>query len=204
MSIGKRLKETRSKLDLSQKDLAAISGVSQQTISNLESERNKGSVHAVKLAKALNVDPEWLVSGTPQAPRTTDASGAPPAGQIPLLSWDQAADWPLITGQPAKWVPSPDDIGPNSYALDVSGDSMTSPGTPSIPSGATIIIDPETPAQHGSLVIATLASGETVFRRLVIDGRSRYLEPLNPRYPMMEAPKDCQVIGSVRHAIIKL
>jgi transcriptional regulator with XRE-family HTH domain len=61
--IGGRLKARRLELQLTQNQLARMSGVSQQTIHNIEAGRNSSSRHLVKLADALSVSPHWLEQG---------------------------------------------------------------------------------------------------------------------------------------------
>lgn len=55
MTIGTNLKKKRQQRDLSQRELAHISGVSVQTINYIESEkRNPSALVIQKLAKALH------------------------------------------------------------------------------------------------------------------------------------------------------
>lgn len=63
-TIGKRLKEARTATWMSQKELHEKSGVSQQMISKLESGKASATSSVVQLARALGVDPGWLVDGT--------------------------------------------------------------------------------------------------------------------------------------------
>jgi SOS-response transcriptional repressor LexA len=57
----------------------------------------------------------------------------------------------------AKWVETSLRIGDNSFALEVKGDSMTNPnGLPTIPEGATVIVDPDIEPLHGKIVIARI------------------------------------------------
>lgn len=63
MTIGTRMKETRAKKGLSQTALARLAGVSQGLIGQIESGINQGSKHITKIAQALDVSPDWLVSG---------------------------------------------------------------------------------------------------------------------------------------------
>jgi SOS-response transcriptional repressor LexA len=43
------------------------------------------------------------------------------------------------------------------FALEVKGDSMTNPnGLPTIPEGATVIVDPDIEPLHGKIVIARI------------------------------------------------
>ena len=61
--LAERLKEARTTSGMSQVELADRSGVSQSTIANIESGRNEGSKHIVKIAEALNHNVHWLMYG---------------------------------------------------------------------------------------------------------------------------------------------
>jgi transcriptional regulator with XRE-family HTH domain len=62
-TFGQRVKKRREELEMSQDDLAKKAGLTQPTISNIESGRNKGSTFAVQLASALKCSPHWLTTG---------------------------------------------------------------------------------------------------------------------------------------------
>ena len=78
------------------------------------------------------------------------------------------------------------------YALRVLGDSME----PEFTDGCIIIIDPGHVAHDGSYVIVEYA-GDVFFRRLVVDGERRYLEPLNRKYGGFELTPPYTVRGGV-------
>lgn len=63
MALGKRVKEARQKLKLTQAQLAELVGISQQAIQNLEQRDSQDSKSIIELAKALQVKPEWLKHG---------------------------------------------------------------------------------------------------------------------------------------------
>jgi len=62
-SFAERLTFLREERQLTQAQLAAKSGLSQATIGNLETERNKGTKKILELANALHITPEWLIHG---------------------------------------------------------------------------------------------------------------------------------------------
>ena len=69
---------------------------------------------------------------------------------------------------------------------------------PEFIASACIIVDPDRAPVNGSYVVATFnGSKEATFKKLVIDGPNKYLKPLNPRYPIIEASGDMQVCGVV-------
>lgn len=60
MTLGQRLKLARAHAGLTQKQLEDKSGVSQQTISNIENDLQDKSTDVVQLAMACGVNSEWL------------------------------------------------------------------------------------------------------------------------------------------------
>ena len=62
-SFASRLTFLREERRFTQAQLAAKSGLSQATIGNLETGRNKGTKKILELAKALHITPEWLIQG---------------------------------------------------------------------------------------------------------------------------------------------
>lgn len=62
-SFAERLTFLREERQLTQAQLAAKSGLSQATIGNLETGRNKGTKKILELANALQITPEWLIHG---------------------------------------------------------------------------------------------------------------------------------------------
>lgn len=62
-TFASRLAMRREQIGLTQAQLATKSGLSQATIGNLETGRNKGTKRILELAQALHVTPEWLLHG---------------------------------------------------------------------------------------------------------------------------------------------
>ncbi len=121
-----------------------------------------------------------------------------------MISWVQAGAWAEIIdnhapGDAEEWRLTTAKVSPQAFALRVVGDSMTNPhGSPSIPEGYIIIVDPNKHANNGDLVVARLDdSMEATFKKLVIDGSKHYLKPLNPAYPVIEINGNCTICGKV-------
>ncbi len=134
--------------------------------------------------------------------------------RVPLLSWVKAGSWADIgVGTTAE---NPDDViewrettaivSTKAFALRVEGDSMVNPyGSPSIPEGSVVIVDPEKVADNGSIVVAMLDdSNQATIKRLVIDGPNMYLKPLNPAYRAIEINSGCSIVGVVKKVEIDL
>ncbi|MOA02614.1 putative HTH-type transcriptional regulator [compost metagenome] len=77
---------------------------------------------------------------------------------------------------------------------------MTNPsGLPTIPQGATVIVDPDAEPVNGKIVVARLdGTNEATVKKLVIDGPHKFLVPLNPRYPNIPINGNCTIIGVVK------
>ena len=62
-TLGKRLKLARKEKGLTQAELQKMSGVSQQMISLIESEKVESTTEVFNLSEALDVNPKWLATG---------------------------------------------------------------------------------------------------------------------------------------------
>lgn len=130
--------------------------------------------------------------------------GPPISRTVPLISSVQAGAWTSIVdqfqpGDAEEWVPVAKAVSKNAFALRVSGTSME----PDYRPGDIIVVDPDSQAHSGSLVVVRLNSdNEATFKRLVFDGARTYLEPLNTRYQPMEITgKDYTICGVVRQML---
>lgn len=125
-------------------------------------------------------------------------------GKIPLINYVQAGKWEEIKEgyEALEWIETTTKVSSNAFALRVIGDSMTNPyGSPSIPEGFIVIVDPSIQEQNGSIVVARLEnSNEAMLKQLIIDGPHRYLKPLNPNYKTIEINEHCIICGVVKRA----
>lgn len=83
--FGKRLAQARKGAKLTQKQLAAIVGVAQGTISELE-KIGHGSAYTYQLAVACRVHPHWLATGE-DGPSTPDNQDKLPSPLAMELAW---------------------------------------------------------------------------------------------------------------------
>lgn len=127
------------------------------------------------------------------------------AKKIPLISWVQAGAFcespdTFMPGDADDWISCPTRSGPNTYALTVRGDSMTSPypGQRSYPEGTIIFVDPGRAVNNGSRVIAKdPETGEVTFKVYVEDSGRRFLKPINPAYPSIPITGDISICGVI-------
>lgn len=212
-----RLAFAREKRGLSQGALAEKAGVSQVTITHLESGRNQTSKKLVAIAVALGVSAEWLQQGADaeknlallegRSEREGNVSFSEQPSRLyryPVLSWVAAGSWseavePFEPGSCDHFeLTDYKGKGP-AFWLEVKGDSMTSLSGESIPEGVLILVDTGLEPRPGDLVVAKLASdrNEATFKKLVFDAGERYLKPLNPAYRTIPINGNCEVIGVV-------
>lgn len=212
MKLSDRLKAARKAKHWTQQELADKSGVPQGTISKIERGDQETTAYTIDLADALGVSATWLSKGTgPVGPppysaesNVQEATGRYGRSTAPLISWVSAGEWAEAIdiyqpGEGEEQRPVPPGTSPNSIWLRVVGDSMTNPyGTPTIPEGSLILVDPETPPMNGRLVVAKMEeTGEVTFKKLILDAGKKYLKPLNPAYQMIEINGNCRIVGVV-------
>lgn len=138
------------------------------------------------------------------------APGPAVRGRVPLISSVTAGQWAEVVdnfqpGDAEEWRETTANVGPHAFALRVEGDSMTAPTGVSIPHGSIVIVDPDSEARNGSIVVAKLEDvQEATLKKLVIDGPNSYLRPLNPVYAPIPINGNCRIIGVARKVELDL
>ena len=200
-TVGQRIKALRRITKTSQKELGKFCGVSDVAVGYWEKDINvPGGESLSKLAKYFNTSIDYILYGT-----EFEGNLITKMRRIPVISWVQAGQFTEckaaeVFSEVDKWVETSLRIGDNSFALEVKGDSMTNPnGLPTIPEGATVIVDPDAEPLNGKIVVARLdGTNEATVKKLVIDGPQKFLVPLNPRYPNISINGNCLIIGVVK------
>lgn len=210
MSISENIRVRREAVGISQSELARQVGVTAQTVQQWESGQTSPRRHRVQsIAIALGTTPQHLEHGDPDpnaiAPAMDNTTPVPGTvgGKVPLISWVQAGDWieaidTFHPGDAEDWLPCPKRHGSRTYALRVSGDSMTSPHGKSYPAGCVIFVDPDQVGgiTNGDRVIAKLnGHDEVTFKQYVEDSGRRFLRALNPGWPPIDG--EFRVLGKV-------
>lgn len=191
----------RERAGLTQAELARLVGISQPAIQKSEQSMTSTSAsrHVATMAHHLGVSARWLGSGEGAIEPSNVSPGPPLRPAVPVVSWVQAGSWsectdPYPPGVADEWICPTKRVSERSFALQVRGDSME----PEFTEGATIIVDPALEAVHGSFVIVRLDDAlEATFKQLVVDGGSRYLKPLNARYPVVPINGNATMVGVV-------
>lgn len=169
--------------------------------------RGMGDALATKLERALGKPDGWMDTPLPD-PSPSNVKEVAPKRRVPLISWVRAGSWSDVEdqyhpGEADEWVDVYDTIpGDQTFALRVTGDSMTSPyagDAITFPDGTVIVVDPTRAASAGDYVVAKdVTTQQATFKKLTTDGGRWYLKPLNPSYPMIEIDDPAvRVIGKV-------
>lgn len=203
---GKKFKNT---------ELANFVGVSKVNVGlwlNGPTQELEGS-NLLKAATYLKVNSRWLagekapmilenhkLDNNVDLSQKISLEGRP----VPVISWIQAGPWTGIDSVPAdtefeEWLPPNKDCGKNGYGLVVKGVSMS----PKFEPEDRIYVNPDIQTfdlQTDDLVIIS-CTGETeaTFKKLIIEGGEKYLQPLNPNWPeqIIKLTEDCRLVGKV-------
>jgi len=202
MDLGKRVKALRKQKGWSQEELAKRTSMSRGRIGQLETNplaEVKGA-NLVSLAAALGFSTEKLLSKE-ELLLVAGVKTKPLTRKIPILLWASLSS--INKGEKLmldsdRWIGCPDDIGENSFALEVENDLMTSNSGRSYPVGSFVFVDQDKPVKSGDRVLAVnLKTLDSVFREYVIEGSVSYLKPLNTQYSTKECDENTQIIGVV-------
>lgn len=210
MSIGQRISKLMLDMDVSNAKLARMIGVSRPTIGNwIEGKSAPTGENLTNLANALKVDPNWLMSGKESQVRldnNVDISQKIPfdGRPIPVISWVAAGSFGLIEtvlrdAEVDEYLPPIKECGKNGYGLVVTGISMS----PKFEPEDRIYVNPDfqvSDLKTGDLVIVSCAGdNEATFKQLIIEGTTKYLKPLNPKWDeqIIKLTEDCRLVGKV-------
>lgn len=191
--IGKRIELKRKEKELTLKELAEIVGVASSTILRYEN----GEIRKIKLpviesiAKALNVDPAWLIlkSNDPEiyTPKKEDVSRIPLLGTI-------AAGTPILAVENHEDYFNLDSSIKADFALRVKGDSML--GVAIFP-GDIVFIRQQDTLENGEIG-AILLEDEATLKKFYKDNNTVILQSENDMYkPMIFTDGNIRILGKL-------
>lgn len=204
MSLAARFKARRLELGMTQVEVAAAAGISQQSIESIESGRTRKPRSLLDLAKALKCSPDWLLNGKNIMPLAEVSTR-----RIPVLSYVQAGqltevkDTTDFSGE-MEYVLADADVPETCFALRIDGDSMQ----PEFKEGDIVIIDPDLCPAPGEFVVAKNNGHEATFKKyrpLGVGIADFELVPLNPDYPVLRSAEvPLRIIGvMIEHRIYR-
>jgi phage repressor protein C with HTH and peptisase S24 domain len=200
-SLGERLKARRTELGLSQAELAASAGMSQQGVVSIEGGDVQRPRRLIELAEVLQVSVDWLLNGTgkPGAARPGDRAPAsvrlaPETDQIALGTKDVPIMGTSVGGRDGEFYLNGETLdyarrlpgisrNKNVFGVHVEGDSMT----PKFEAGELVYASPGRPPAPGDYIIVELTptsgerAGPAYIKRLVRRTGNRLVcEQFNP------------------------
>ena len=213
-TIGDRLREARESKEMDQSTLADKAGIATRTLQRWEKgEQVPDGVAITKIAKATNVQPNWLLTGEGEmyAVPSRPENVYPLPGS--LRRGVNLVDLPLISSVPAGKVATifhpdyvdnyvtVDDIkDPGAFALRVKGNSMA----PRIEDGDVVIVSPQQEARNGDVCVVRV-DGEDTLKKVKFEGNYVHLIPLNPEFePATVKRKDVNFVWKVVKLIKEL
>ncbi|WP_233268405.1 LexA family transcriptional regulator [Pantoea sp. BAV 3049] len=185
-TLAYRLNMAMSMMEITQGALAKASGVSQPTIWRLTKGEAEGSRKLVDIARALDVNVQWLASGEGEM-----------RGNVGLSAADKVKSGTTIAvwgskGKTAERVSAPNGVKAKkswrAYILERNS------GCSEATAGSIVIIDTDVPPESGDLVMARVAARISVYRYL--EGPSSgFLTVDDPRLPAVELSEEAELIG---------
>ena len=209
MSFHLRLQQKLNEKGLKPADLARAADVSGVAAGKWVHGESQPKAQKLKMiARFLGVSDDWLLTGkeASKLDNNVDLSqkisikGRP----VPVISWVQAGAWTGVDSIPVgtqfeEWLPPNPDSGKNGYGLIVVGSSMKPDFKPS----DRIYVNPDIQTydlQTDDLVIVSCSGeSEVTFKKLIVEGDNKYLQPLNPNWPdqIIKLTEDCRLVGKV-------
>lgn len=172
-----KLRELRKRAGLTQEQLAEIVGASTPSISDWENSlpRPRLQKHIDALCDFFNISENDLLYGD-TASFGLPLKASPESAFLPYLGHAHAGEFadPLTIDDNVVEVPkSVADRHPRGRVITVDGDCVNRV----IPSGSIAVVDPDIEPQSGSLVCASIDSGDFILRRMFRGGRKLMLSP---------------------------
>jgi transcriptional regulator with XRE-family HTH domain len=197
MNLGERLKFIRKEKGLTQAQVAKAMGASQQFINKLENKKGiKETAKVLELAKVLGVPPRWLAYGEGMF---DDAADELPAGNIPLLNFDEIIEWvtkdnPSLEMSPLKrnFIFNPFFEKKNiqkAFSVNIQNEnnSLLFSNSPIFNINPIMLFAPVKKCKSGDYVIARKANENILtFRQIIKDMDKLFLKSFN-QLPPVEA-----------------
>ncbi|HEM7133874.1 TPA: helix-turn-helix domain-containing protein [Providencia rettgeri] len=208
-SFPKRVSMARNSLKLTQAELAKKVGVVPRQIAAYEGgEAKPRSKVLVNLAAALGTTTEWLSCGEGIAPDLKNVRSTVTTIDIPIYnsSADTFSDDQLWSDHIYEegYIQAPVGVTENAFAIVIMGDSMDSPYGLSIPAGSLVVIEPNIEPSNEDFVLVQ-HGGFATLKKIILNSQGRFLESLNPAYPMYRLEEDgTTILGIAIQVIINL
>lgn len=226
IEIGKRIKQRREELGMTQEELGNLLWLNKSTIQRYEA----GKIAKIKLpvihamAKQLNVSPEWLIlhsdemgsfherfdlykDGKAETVDDLEPSAvilpADKIHMIPVFNSVAAGFGAYASSDIIEYIPlyiENDHDVEDTICITVRGQSMY----PKIEDGDKIVVRRQESVDNGRVAVVMIGD-EAVVKRVNFDGERLELTSFNPEYPPRviegEELANCRIVGLVQQVI---
>lgn len=212
MTIGQRVSAARKERGWNQSELARAAGISQPTVSAIESNTTTAKdikmETLVRIAAATRKPLSYFVGEGGELFDIRPHLNAEPVNEkfhsrLPLISFVQAgargdANDPYHPGAAEEWIDFMGTASVSAFCLRVRGQSMVRADGTGFPEGCLIAIEPTRKPRSGDFVVVRFNdSDEATFKQYFVEGPIRLLKPLNPEFPTLTVTPDAQLVGVV-------
>lgn len=197
-TLGQTVRRWRRSAGLTQPQLAARLGVSQQAVQQLETGAIRSPRYLLRLAEVMGADARALAEGRYQpasAEAPAPAETPPILGRrdLPVFASAQAGpEGMVLTYDPIEWIERPAPLATvrDAFAMYVVNDSME----PRYRQGDLLLIHPQRPVRPGRDVLVVFAAEDGEQRAWVkelvsLDSERLRLRQLNPAQDL-EIPRE--------------
>lgn len=178
-----RIRELRKNRCMTMKELGAIVGLAESTISQYETgKREPDNETLLRLGEFFNTSVDYLlgretVAGGPPEPSVPGSKWIPVIGTIPagtpVEAIEEILDYEEITPQMASQG--------EHFALKIKGQSME----PKISDGDVVIVRKQDDCENGEIAVVLVNGDEATVKRIKKGPESLMLIPNNPAYEPM-------------------
>lgn len=215
-TLAKRLKYARTKRKMTQSDLAKASGVGQSDISKIERGEIQKTTALLALARALQVNANWLDVGNGMWDDENEEKGAIDLSNNPDYPSIRRVRFKLSAGCsgfsveyaedshavpfvfPRVWYEKHNYRPEALFAVGIANGSME----PGLFDGDTVVVNTADVTLKDGKVYAMNYEGELVIKRMVRDAGQWWLASDNPdqrRYPRKVCSDDVFCVGRIVH-----
>lgn len=180
MQIGDRIKNRRTEIGLTLKEVAEQIGVKEATVQRYESGNIKTLKQETiaKIAQVLKVSPSYLM-GWDEDPLPSNVTPLSSLPMIPVVG-NIAAGQPILAQENIIGYIPTDIKNPDEYFyLHVEGDSMINAG---IPDGSDVLIRKQNCAENGQIVACFVNGDSATLKRFKQLNDTVFLIPENSNY----------------------
>ncbi|MET4862989.1 LexA family protein [Morganella morganii] len=202
ITISDRINARMKELNLKNKHLVEATGATKGSVSQWVNGGNDPSSRYISsLARVLQVSEQWLIEGGLFDENIQESIRPSLKRRVPLISISQATNWKEIMTNSFNdfehWVEISGDVSTYSFAIKMSGDSMSSTDSGiSIPDGSIVIIDPEETVISGRIIAGKFRNAqEVMIKKYTTDGPNSYLISLNKNYQSILIDDTFEIIG---------